>query len=232
VIVTLYNYAVVVTETLESLVASRDVDVEIVVVDDHSTDGGRSVVTGFMDAHPEVPMLLLASDVNRGLPRSRNLAIEHATADRVMIIDADNTVYPTCLARLSDALDADPDASFAYATLEAFGAETGLRSERGWYVPWLCDSNYIDAQAMLRRSAWVRHGGYRADDAIHGWEDWDLWLRMAVAGEHGVHLAQMLGRYRTQASSMISITNLVAADQRADLVRRYPSLPWPEHGDL
>jgi hypothetical protein len=38
----------------------------------------------------------------------------------------------------------------------------------------------------------------------------------------------MLGRYRTQESSMISLTNLVADDLRADLVARYPNLPWPE----
>jgi GT2 family glycosyltransferase len=132
---------------------------------------------------------------------------------------------------LSDALDADPEASFAYAMLEAFGTDPGLRSARGWYVPWLCDANYIDAQAMLRRSTWERHGGYRCDDAIHGWEDWDLWLRLADAGEHGVHVPQMLGRYRTQNSSMISITNLVAAELRAGLVERYPALPWPESPD-
>jgi hypothetical protein len=228
VIVTLHNYADVVSETLDSIVASRDVELEIVVVDDRSTDHGRSVVAGFVDAHPDTPILLLGSDVNRGLPAARNLAIANTRADRVMVMDADNTVYPTCLRRLSDALDTDPDASFAYATLEAFGTDPGLRSARGWYVPWLCEANYIDAQAMLRRSTWDRHHGYRDDDAIHGWEDWDLWLRLAAAGERGVHVPQMLGRYRTQESSMIAITNLVAPDLRSGLIERYPTLPWPE----
>ena len=125
VIVTLYNYADVVTETLDSIVASTGVDLEIVVVDDHSRDDGPAVVRRFMDEHPDVPMLLLASDVNRGLPASRNLAVAAARADRIMVMDADNTVYPNCLRRLSDALDADPTAAFAYATLEAFGAQPG-----------------------------------------------------------------------------------------------------------
>ena len=231
VIVTLYNYADVVVDTLDSIVASSEVDFEIIVIDDHSTDAGRSVVRAFLDDHPSVPMLLLASDLNRGLPRSRNLAIEATRAEKVLVMDADNLVYPTCLQRLSRALDDDLLASFAYATLEAFGAETGLRSERGWYVPWLCEANYIDAQAMLRRTTWERHGGYAHDDAIHGWEDWDLWLRLAQAGERGVHVSQMLGRYRTQESSMIATTNLVAADLRAGLVERYPTLPWPERTD-
>jgi hypothetical protein len=228
VIVTLYNYADVVGETLSSIVASTEVDYEIVLVDDQSSDGGPDVVRAFMDAHPDVPIILLASAVNRGLPSSRNIAIGRCRADRIMVMDADNTVYPTCLRRLSDALDDNADAAFSYATLEAFGAEPGLRSARGWHVPWLCDGNYIDAQAMLRRTTWERHDGYRVADDVYGWEDWDLWLRLAVGGEHGVHVPQMLGRYRTQTDSMISVTNLVAADLRAGLVARYPTLPWPE----
>jgi hypothetical protein len=81
---------------------------------------------------------------------------------------------------------------------------------------------------MLRRSTWARHGGYRDYEGTHGWEDWDLWLRIAAAGEHGVHVPQILGRYRTQPASMVAITNLAADDLRADLVARYPDLPWPE----
>ena len=95
-------------------------------------------------------------------------------------------------------------------------------------MPWLCDANYIDAQALLRKSTLERFGGYRVDDTMYGWEDWDLWLRLADAGEYGVHVPQMLGRYRTQSGSMVSLTNLAAADLRADLVARYPTLPWPD----
>ncbi len=230
VIVTLYNYADVVAETLDSLVASEGVDLEIVIVDDHSRDAGRAVVGRFMDDHLDVPILLLASDVNRGLPASRNLAVSAARAERIMVMDADNTVYPNCLRRLSDALDADPTAAVAYATLEAFGAHPGLRSELGWSPRWLCEANYIDAQAMVRRATYDRHGGYREDDDFaYGWEDWELWLRLAEAGEHGVHVPQMLGRYRTQASSMITITNLVADEMRAHIRGLHPTLPWPEH---
>jgi hypothetical protein len=228
VVVTLYDYADVVLETLDSIVASRDVGLEIVIVDDHSSDDGVAVVERWMVDHDDVAVLLLTSAANRGLTRARNLGIEHARSELVMIMDADNLVYPTCLRRLADALVADPDAAFAYSTLEAFGAEPGLRSAQGWHVPWLCEGNYIDAQAMLRRSTLDRHDGYRVDDSMYGWEDWDLWLRIAAAGEHGVHVPEMLGRYRTQPASMVSLTNLAAGDLRAHLVARYPALPWPD----
>jgi GT2 family glycosyltransferase len=186
------------------------------------------VVRRHLAARPDLPAVLLGSDANRGLPASRNLAIAHARAEKVMVMDADNEVYPTCLRRLADALDADPDAAFAYATLEDFGTSRGVRSAMGWYVPWLCEANFIDAQAMLRRSAWERHGGYRTDDPLlYGWEDWDLWLRIAAAGEHGVHVPQILGRYRTQQSSMISTSNLFADLMLEHLRDLHPTLPWP-----
>ncbi|HWL42909.1 MAG TPA: glycosyltransferase [Ilumatobacter sp.] len=228
VIVTLFDYGHLVTETLDSLVRSEGIDYEIVVVDDHSRDDGRAVVQAFMDAHPDVPLLLLGSEINRGLPAARNLGFSAARAANVMVMDADNMVYPSCLRKLADTLAAHPDAAFAYATLECFGERPGVASAKAWYVPWLCEANYIDAQAMLRKSAWERAGGYRTDDAlVFGWEDWELWLRLAVAGEHGVHVPQMLGRYRTQAESMITTTNLVADHMIAHLRELHPTLPWP-----
>lgn len=228
VVVTLYNYAHLVGETLDSIAASVGVDLEIVIVDDHSTDDGRRVVASFIDAHPDLAVLLLGSDINRGLPAARNLGFEHARADRVMVMDADNMVYPNAIERLSHALDDDPDASFAYSSLEEFGVEPGVRSGMAFSVDHLCEANYIDAQAMIRLDAWARHGGYRTgDEMIFGWEDWELWLRIAAAGEHGVHVAQMLGRYRTQAESMISTTNLVADQMIEHLRAVHPGLPWP-----
>lgn len=228
VVVTLFNYAHLVTETLESIVASHDVDVEIVVVDDHSTDAGRQTVREFIAGHPDVPILLLGSDINRGLPSARNLGFESARADKVMVMDADNLVFPSALRKLADALDADPAAAFAYSALEEFGISAGVRSAYDWYLPWLCQGNYIDAQAMIRKDAWRRHGGYRTDDElVFGWEDWELWLRFAAAGAHGVHVPQMLGRYRTQGESMISTTNLVADHMIRHIRVLHPTLPWP-----
>jgi GT2 family glycosyltransferase len=231
VVVTLYNYAQLVLETLESIIASEAVSFEIIIVDDHSTDGGRDTVREFIAAHPDVAVVLLGSDINRGLPAARNLGFGIARAVKVMVMDADNLVYPSALRKIAAALDAHPEAAFAYSTLGEFGVAAGIRSAMGWHPPWLCERNYIDAQAMIRTKVWERHGGYRVDDdLVFGWEDWELWLRLAAAGEFGVHVPQMLGRYRTQQQSMISTTNLVADHMIRHLRELHPSLPWPSEG--
>jgi hypothetical protein len=228
VLVTLYNYADVVTETLDSIVASEGVAFEVIVVDDHATDHSRAVVERYLADHPDVPMLLLAKDANEGLAAARNTGFETARADLVMVMDADNMVYPTAIARLAATLHDQPSAAAAYSILEDFGSQRNIRSALAWDVERLCAANYIDAQAMWRRSAWEQLGGYRADDDhVYGWEDWDLWLRLADRGGHATLVAQILGRYRVQAGSMIALTNL-ATDDAIDAIRsRYPALPWP-----
>ena len=228
VVVSLYNYADVVLDTLASIVASEDVSFEVIVVDDHAPDASRQVVRQFMAANDHVPMLLMGKDANEGLAAARNDGFAAARAPLVMVMDADNLVYPTCLRRLADTLATHPDAGAAYAILEDFGAQRNIRSALTWDVERLCRANYIDAQAMLRRSTWEQLGGYRNDDDhVFGWEDWDLWLRLARSGSHAVLLPQILGRYRVQATSMITLTNLATEPAIAAIHRRYPELPWP-----
>ncbi len=232
VVVTVYNYADVVAETLDSIAASEDIAFEVIVVEDHATDHSRQIVHDFIDTHPKIPMLLLAKDANEGLAAARNTGFAAARADLVMVMDADNHIYPTCLRRLADALGDDPGAAATYAMLEDFGVQRNVRSAIGWDVARLCRANYIDAQAMWRKETWERLGGYRDDDEhVYGWEDWDLWLRLAVSGGHARLVTQMLGRYRVQPSSMIALTNL-ATDDAIDAIReRYPTLPWGPRED-
>ena len=173
-------------------------------------------------------MTLLAKDANQGLAAARNAGFDHARAPLVMVMDADNMIYPTCLRKLADALNDHSDVDAVYAILEDFGDQRNIRSAVAWDVDRLCRANYIDAQAMLRKSAWQRLGGYRADDdLVYGWEDWDLWLRLAATGGRAMLVSQILGRYRVQRGSMIALTNLATDDAIAAIRQRYPTLPWP-----
>jgi glycosyltransferase involved in cell wall biosynthesis len=181
-----------------------------------------------LETHLDLNWTLVARSSNRGLAAARNLGVEMAVGEHVMIIDADNHVYPRCLNALSATLDATPTASATWSILEDFGAQRGLRSAVAWDPRRLCEANYLDAQSMWRRDALISLGGYRDDDdLVYGWEDWDLWLRLAHSGGHAVLHPEILGRYRVQEVSMIALTNLARAQSIQALRGRYPDLPWP-----
>lgn len=228
VVVSLYNYEGVVLDTLRSIVASEGIKFELIVVEDHATDNSRAVVRRFINQHPGVPIKLIAKDANEGLAAARNTGFEHARAPLVMVMDADNMIYPTCLRKLADALRENPEVDAAYSILEDFGSQRNIRSALAWDVDRLCRANYIDAQSMMRKSSWERLGGYRGDDDfVYGWEDWDLWLRLAADGGRAMLVTQILGRYRVQPGSMIALTNLATDDAIAAMRKCYPNLPWP-----
>ena len=120
VVTAVYNHAEHVAVALETVERGRFRDFELVVVDDGSDDGSGEAVRGWMEAHPDTRGLLLRHPANRGLPTTRNTAIEHARGKYVLLLDADNELFPNCLERLVEALEADPEAAFAYGILQKF----------------------------------------------------------------------------------------------------------------
>jgi len=224
--VPLYNHAHEVGAALASVAASELRDVEVVVLDDASTDGGQEAVLGFFRDTPFVPGMLLAHPVNRGLGRTRNDLAEAARGEYVFMLDADNELYPTALGRLVAALDDDPGAFFAYPMLEvhADGEPETLRSHLPWEPELLHLGNYIDAMALLRRGVLLELGGYAEDLRLYGWEDYELWCRAAERGLRGVLVPQVLTRYRRAEHSMLAITDLDSTDAESVLRARYPAL--------
>jgi Glycosyl transferase family 2 len=227
-----YEHERYVTDALESLAGSTFSDVELIVVDDGSGDRSGERVRSWMEAHPELPALLLRHPVNRGLPVARNTALAEARGERVLVLDADNEVYPAGIERLSRALDEDPEAAFAYGILETFDerGRRGFRGIRGWDVRRLRAGNYIDALALVRRSVLLELGGFVTDLRLYGWEDYELWCAIAAAGLRGAHVREVVGRYRLGGASMISTTNLSEREARAVLAERHPALFRPRGG--
>jgi hypothetical protein len=224
VLVTLYNYAEHIAQALDSIAGSTVADWELIIVDDASTDGSTDVARAWIDEHEDAAVLMLRHPVNRGLAHARNAALGFARGRYCFVLDADNEVYPNCLERLRDALAADPGAAFAYGLLERFtpNGPAGLMDIYPWEPPRLRFGNYIDAMSLLRTDVLRHHGGYRLDRRLHGWEDYDLWCRMAEQGDRGVQLKQVVARYRVTGHSMLSLTNISVADALSVIAERSP----------
>lgn len=225
VLLTSYNYSHFVPEAVGSVLASTGVEAELVIVDDHSSDHSVEVLQKLMRAEPWFPIRLVARAANSGLARARNTGLAHARGEYVFVLDADNRIWPNSLATLSAALDSDPGPAFAYGVIAKFG-EPGLVSHLPWSVERLCQANYIDAMAMVRRSVLEEIGGWDPRLSNLGWEDYDLWLRLAADGQGGVLVTSYAGSYRVHPTSMLSTVNLDPLPLLALLSAKYPFLPW------
>lgn len=205
IIVPLYNYAHHVVETLNSVAFQSIRDIDLIVVDDCSTDQSVDTVRQWMEHQSrkddDQAMMLVRNRANAKLSITRNTGIAHAQADYCFMLDADNILYPRCIEKLRDALLVRTDADAAYSLLEVFeGASdiigTGVFAKEG-----LIHGNFIDAMAMFRRSTLLELDGY--EHMQFGWEDYDLWLRLIEADKLALHIPEILARYRQHSSSML-----------------------------
>jgi hypothetical protein len=226
VVITVYNYASLVGAAIESVATSEFTDYELLIVDDASSDGSGEQVRTALTRAPWVQAKLITRSHNGGLAQARNLGAELAAGDLVFILDADNTIYPHALGRLVQALDKAPSAAFAYGIIEQFDVKgsTSLMSYLGWDQRRLRYGNFVDAMALMRRSALLDVGGYVTDPRLYGWEDFALWCAFADRGWDAVRVPEIVARYRLGLHSMISLTNIDASDAWTLLLDRFACL--------
>lgn len=233
VVIPLFNQGHYLREAIESVVAAAHdphLPIEVVIVDDHSTDSSLGVAKQLLDELPWLPITLVARAANGGLPTARNTGFARARGRYVFALDADNLLYPNGLVALARHLDDAPDdVVAAYGVLERFDetGALGLTSHLPWDPDLLVHGAFIDAMAMFRKDAWLELGGYSEGDGIYGWEDYDLWLATAERGRRASLVTSVVGRYREQPGSMRKISDIDMATNFVTLRERHPRLPWP-----
>lgn len=201
--VSLFNYAHFLPICLTSVAAQHHHALELVVVDDDSTDGESvAVALEWMGRHSGrfFRTRLLRHGRNQGLAQTRNTAFRHALGKSVFVLDADNELYPRAIGRLHDALQTS-GAGVSYSQLEIFGDRQGVGLADVWRPDWLRHGNYIDAMALVLQRAWRDVDGYTHIEG--GWEDYDFWCKLIEQGYTGAFVPEMLCRYRVHGTSML-----------------------------
>lgn len=224
VVVPVHDYERFVLETLDSVAAQTLPAIELVVVDDASTDGSLAAVRGWLAKHADrfTSATLLMNRTNQGLPLTRNIGFAAAEAPFVFPLDADNTLEPDCLRRLHDRLRGST-ASAAHPTLRHFGDSRRRKPARPWSPERLARGNYIDAMALIRKSAWALAGGYTRGRFV-GWEDYELWCKFVEHGLWSVATPEAVAGYRVHSRSMLRATTQPAMDAVVAAIRA--AHPW------
>ncbi|MBB2188287.1 glycosyltransferase [Gluconacetobacter liquefaciens] len=216
VVITAYQYADHVIEALDSVRHQTLAPLDLIVVDDASTDDTAALVSGWMARHGKRfnRLLLLRARRNAGLGGARNIGMAAAETPYVMQLDADNRLLPDACAHLLDAIQRD-DAGFAYPIIRRFDRADGVMGDLAWHPARLVGGNVVDAMAMVAKWAWAAAGGYYVRRDAMGWEDYDLWCTLAELGIAGTHVPEILAEYRVHDAAMTdNVTERAAHKQR------------------
>ena len=234
VIIPAYNQGHYLGEAIQSVLDQTYPDFEIVVIDDESTDNSREVVQGFSD-----PRVHYIFQENRGLSAARNTGILSATGSLVTFLDSDDRFLPNKLELLGKLLAERPEVGMV-AGQAILIDQHGRTLERKTHARLSSDlsmlllGNPLHVGSILLRRTWLDKVGF-FDESLRACEDWDLWLRLALAGCQMVSIDQPVSFYRVHVGQMTREPDRMRNAARAVLDKIYcrPDLPheWLEMRD-
>lgn len=209
---------------MESLLEQTYANFEVVVIDDGSSDGTLDMLRVWEQKDVRVRVVAIK---HQGIIPALNAGLEVCRASLVARMDADDKAHPERLARQVEALESDPGLAVCASLVEGF-PEDQVREGFQIYIDWL--NRLVSHEAITReifiesplahpsvafRKRWVEQvGGYQE----HGWpEDYDLWLRLYLAGARFAKVPEILLYWReherrlTRTDSRYSVENFIRA---------------------
>jgi len=220
IVITTYNYGRFLGEAIESALGQTHAAVEIIVVDDGSTDDSAAVAARY-------PVRLLRQS-NRGVSRARNRGSAEAAGAFIVFLDADDVLERDYVARCHEALSAEgPRVAYAYTQMRYFGEQNGIHRSGPFSPQRLLAGNLVNASALIRRPAFEEIGGFNAAWTL-AHEDWELWVRLLSRGWTGVFVPEPLLRYRRHGSSRNQLSERQLGQLHWRMRIEYPRLYWSD----
>lgn len=220
VVIPAYNASAYIADCINSVLAQSETDLEVIVVDDGSTDGTAQMISTFTD-----PRVHLIRRPNGGLAAARNTGIVAAKGEFVAFLDADDRWCSEKLAAHRQALEEDPTASVSYdwsVFIDIKGDRTGLcmaQTQKLLTHEALLLKNYLGngSTSVVRRSVLEENNGF--DESLRRLVDHELWVRLAFSGHKFKLVPRQLTEYRIHPASFTADTERMLKGVEAFLVK-------------
>lgn len=222
VIVPCFNDGTIAHEAVASLAAQEPV--ELVVVDDASTDAATAEALAALDRQG---VRVIRHQENQGLSVARMTGLQATRAPFVFPLDSDDLVAAGALTPLADLLQSRPEVAAAFADYEEFGTRARIVTVPARLDPYrIAYRNEYPVSSMFRREALERVGGWQDVAGLVGYEDWNLWMTLAERGELAVHVGAgtVALRRRMHGTRMLGDAGQRHRELYGHLRRLHPSL--------
>lgn len=196
IVIPAYNAGKYLEETVASALASTYPFLEIIIVNDGSTDNTQQVIDQIVSAHPQIKAF---AQPNKGASATRNFAISQAVGTYILPLDADDLISADYIEKAVQILSENEQVKLVYGQAEKFGDKTGK-----WNLPdfdrhLLARKNMIYVSGIFRKADYEKAGGYCEE--INGREDWDFWISLLKNGGEVVRIESTCFYYRIHAGS-------------------------------
>ncbi len=180
VIIPAFNAGHFLPETLESVLRQTYTDLEVIVVDDGSTDGTADKAKSYLHD----PRVHYIHQENKGVCAARNTGIRKSEGEFVALLDADDVWYPQKLERQVPLFE-DDDIGLVYCMIEHIDDDDNVLPHLSWphpvgatykdllYINWIVGSG---SSVVIRKDVFDRVGLF--DEDLKGLEDMDMWIRI------------------------------------------------------
>jgi len=197
IVIACYNHGHFLPEAIDSVLQQTYPALEIIVVDDGSSDNTKEVA----QRYPQVKYVYQA---NQGLSAARNTGIKNSTGACLIFLDADDWLTPGAIERNLVHLQQDESLGFVsgghYKVYEDATIKEEMQHVGGDYYLHLLHGNYIGMASSVMFRRWV-FDEFWFDTSLKACEDYDLYLK--IARKYPVfHHMKMIGAYRIHSASM------------------------------
>jgi glycosyltransferase involved in cell wall biosynthesis len=219
VVITSYNQKDYLFEALDSVLRQTYPVHEIIVADDHSTDGSIKFIKELSREFPDCVRPVL-NPYNQGIPGNRNSGLEIVSGDYVFILDGDDRFLPSNIERMIAFLEANPDFKCVYSNLDYIDAQGNFLKTRDEEEQPSGDIFYEIAYGqfgilrnMIMDFRQLKRVGF-LDKRFPRYDGFDLTVRLARQGRIG-YIFESLAEYRVYPLS--DSKGLKAIDHIRDL---------------
>lgn len=196
VVIPCYNDGQFLQEAVDSVVTSSYRPIEIIIVNDGSTDSNTLLELDKLAAAGHT----VIHQVNMGQCNARNSGISRAAGSYILSLDADNKIRPRYIELAVGIMEADVSIGVVYGKYDRFGSKCERNIGRPFDPLLLLFRSYIDTLAVYRKSVWQSVGGY--DTQLKGNEDWDFWLTLHEHGTQFHFIDDVMFDYRVKETSV------------------------------
>lgn len=214
IIIPCYNSESYIEETIHSVLESTYRNIEIIIVNDGSTDNSELIVRNISATHSNI---FLLSQVNSGPAAARNNGIKNAKGEYILPLDADDLIGNEYLEKAVDVLAKNEHIKIVYCEAEFFGERCGKWNLPSFRIEKLAIDNMIFCSALYRKKDWLQAGGYD-ERMTWGWEDWEFWISMLKNGGDAYRLPFVGFKYRVRKNSRRKSTNKAAKKRTIALI--------------